>query len=343
MNLFPLAALRSPPPRSPCRLRCTQRHAGAKRPGIQVLRHRQSGRRRTGRPAASGSRRAAATTSTRTTSHGRLRRRRRLRRAARLRHGRIQRLHLRRSAAATPSRPSSSTRARRLSDPFVIEKIRNAEAIFIAGGDQSNYIRYWKDTPVEDAINFVAAKPAPIGGTSAGMAVLGEYVYSAEGEESLTSAGRARRSLRAGPDAGPRISLAAATRERHHRPAPPGARPHRAHGRPALAAAGGRLVRSAARDRGRPRDGAAHRPRDRHGRGLCDGRPPDALRVFHGAGRTAVAVQSGRAAHDRARLPSTGSGPAGASTSRRGAGNGGIAYELRVEDGVLHSSRESNY
>ena len=72
-------------------------------------------------------------------------------------------------------------------DPFVIRTIRNAEALFIAGGDQSNYIRYWKDTPVEDAINFVAAKPAPIGGTSAGMAVLGEYVYSAEGKESLTS------------------------------------------------------------------------------------------------------------------------------------------------------------
>ena len=74
------------------------------------------------------------------------------------------------------------------SDPFVIEKIRNAEALFIAGGDQSNYIRYWKDTPVEDAINFVAAKPAPVGGTSAGMAVMGEFVYSAEGAESLTSA-----------------------------------------------------------------------------------------------------------------------------------------------------------
>jgi cyanophycinase len=75
-----------------------------------------------------------------------------------------------------------------MTDLYVIETIRNAEAIFIAGGDQSNYIRYWKDTPVEDAINFVAAKPAPIGGTSAGMAVLGEYVYSAEGMESLTSA-----------------------------------------------------------------------------------------------------------------------------------------------------------
>lgn len=65
-------------------------------------------------------------------------------------------------------------------DPFVIETIRNAEALFIAGGDQSNYVKFWAGTPVVDAINFVANKPAPIGGTSAGMAVLGEFVYSAK-------------------------------------------------------------------------------------------------------------------------------------------------------------------
>ncbi len=74
-------------------------------------------------------------------------------------------------------------------DPFVIETIRNAEAIFIAGGDQSNYIRFWQDTPVQDAINFVAAKPAPIGGTSAGMAVLGEFVYNSMTESVTTGSG----------------------------------------------------------------------------------------------------------------------------------------------------------
>ena len=74
------------------------------------------------------------------------------------------------------------------SDPYVVETVRNAEALFIAGGDQSNYVRYWKGTPLEDAINFVAAKPAPIGGTSAGMAILGEFAYSAMTPESLTSA-----------------------------------------------------------------------------------------------------------------------------------------------------------
>ena len=73
-------------------------------------------------------------------------------------------------------------------DPWVVATIRNAEALFIAGGDQSRYVRFWKDTPVEDAINYVAAKPAPIGGTSAGMAVLGEFVYSAMSPESLTAA-----------------------------------------------------------------------------------------------------------------------------------------------------------
>ena len=73
-------------------------------------------------------------------------------------------------------------------DPYVVETVRNAEALFIAGGDQGNYVRYWKGTPLEDAINFVAAKPAPVGGTSAGMAVMGEFVYSAMTPESLTSA-----------------------------------------------------------------------------------------------------------------------------------------------------------
>ena len=73
-------------------------------------------------------------------------------------------------------------------DPFVINTIRNAEALFIAGGDQSDYVNFWKNTPVEDAINFVAAKPAPVGGTSAGMAIMSQFLYSAMSNSSLTSA-----------------------------------------------------------------------------------------------------------------------------------------------------------
>jgi cyanophycinase-like exopeptidase len=72
-------------------------------------------------------------------------------------------------------------------NPAVIQKIRNAEALFISGGDQSIYVDLWKNTPIEDAINFVAAKPAPIGGTSAGMAVMAQFVNSAMGRFTLTS------------------------------------------------------------------------------------------------------------------------------------------------------------
>jgi cyanophycinase-like exopeptidase len=66
------------------------------------------------------------------------------------------------------------------SDPFVLQTIRNAEALFIAGGDQSNYVNNWKATPVEDAIHELAARRIPIAGTSAGTAILGEFVYSAQ-------------------------------------------------------------------------------------------------------------------------------------------------------------------
>lgn len=65
------------------------------------------------------------------------------------------------------------------SDPFVVNTIRNAEALFIAGGDQFNYVSYWKGTPVEDAIHHLVTRNVPIGGTSAGLAVMSEFVFSA--------------------------------------------------------------------------------------------------------------------------------------------------------------------
>ena len=68
-------------------------------------------------------------------------------------------------------------------DPAVAEIIRKAEVIFIAGGDQATYIRGWKGTPVEAAINEGIAAGKPIGGTSAGLAVEGEFVYGALGDK----------------------------------------------------------------------------------------------------------------------------------------------------------------
>lgn len=65
------------------------------------------------------------------------------------------------------------------SDPRVIAALKNADGIFLAGGDQSNYIRYWKGTPVQAALDAHVAANRPIGGSSAGLAVLGRYSYGA--------------------------------------------------------------------------------------------------------------------------------------------------------------------
>lgn len=64
-------------------------------------------------------------------------------------------------------------------DDEVLQYIRDAEAIFFAGGDQSLYVAYWKDTEVQSIIQSKLVN-ITVGGTSAGLAVLGEWIYSAE-------------------------------------------------------------------------------------------------------------------------------------------------------------------
>jgi cyanophycinase len=72
-------------------------------------------------------------------------------------------------------------------DPFVASTIRNAEAIWIAGGDQSNYINDWTGSAVQTELNAAIARGVPIGGTSAGMNVLSQFVYSALRSQGVTS------------------------------------------------------------------------------------------------------------------------------------------------------------
>jgi cyanophycinase len=67
-------------------------------------------------------------------------------------------------------------------DPKVAEIIRQAEMVFIAGGDQARYINWWTNTPVQEALNADVAAEKPIGGTSAGLALMGQYIYSAQGD-----------------------------------------------------------------------------------------------------------------------------------------------------------------
>ena len=91
-------------------------------------------------------------------------------------------------------------------EPFVAEAISQAAAIFIAGGDQSNYINFWINTPVQTALNEAIKRGVPIGGTSAGLAVMGEFAYSAQGDRPDDPNLDSKTAL-ADPF-GPRISLA---------------------------------------------------------------------------------------------------------------------------------------
>lgn len=69
---------------------------------------------------------------------------------------------------------------------MVLDTIRNAEAVFIAGGDQATYLDLWQGTGVQSTLQTLAVDTAT-GGTSAGMAILGQFVYSAS-DGSVTSA-----------------------------------------------------------------------------------------------------------------------------------------------------------
>lgn len=66
-------------------------------------------------------------------------------------------------------------------DAFVLDRIAKAEAIWIAGGNQWNYVNYWKTSSVGQLLDHhINSKQAPIGGTSAGMAILGGTYFSAQ-------------------------------------------------------------------------------------------------------------------------------------------------------------------
>jgi beta-aspartyl-peptidase (threonine type) len=74
------------------------------------------------------------------------------------------------------------------SDPKVAAILKHADGIFIAGGDQANYVRYWKDTAVAAALDAHVRSGKPIGGTSAGLAILGGAAYGALDGGSIDSA-----------------------------------------------------------------------------------------------------------------------------------------------------------
>jgi cyanophycinase len=64
------------------------------------------------------------------------------------------------------------------SDSIVLNLVQNAEAIFFAGGDQNDYVEYFADTQVMSIINSKLGN-VTVGGTSAGLAIQGNIIYTA--------------------------------------------------------------------------------------------------------------------------------------------------------------------
>jgi cyanophycinase len=60
------------------------------------------------------------------------------------------------------------------------DELITAKGIFIRGGNQWDYIRFWKGTKVDSAIQYVFNSGGVIAGTSAGAAVLGDIDFSAQ-------------------------------------------------------------------------------------------------------------------------------------------------------------------
>ncbi|RZA17849.1 MAG: peptidase T [Lysobacteraceae bacterium] len=64
-------------------------------------------------------------------------------------------------------------------DPQILAALKRADGIFLAGGDQSRYVRFWRGTPIAEALDAHVRAGKPLGGTSAGLAMQGEYLYGA--------------------------------------------------------------------------------------------------------------------------------------------------------------------
>jgi len=73
-------------------------------------------------------------------------------------------------------------------DKSVVETVRNAEVVFFAGGDQCDYVNNFRGNEIGRAVESVYARGGGVGGTSAGEAIQGEFVYDGCGTDGATSA-----------------------------------------------------------------------------------------------------------------------------------------------------------
>ena len=54
-------------------------------------------------------------------------------------------------------------------DPAVVEIIRHAEAVFIAGGNQARYVNFWRGTAVQEASTPISPAAGPSAAPAPGL------------------------------------------------------------------------------------------------------------------------------------------------------------------------------
>ena len=77
---------------------------------------------------------------------------------------------------------------RKAGSAYVSDAVSKANLVWMAGGDQSQYISNWKGTRLAQAVKDAYARGAVVGGTSAGMVASGEWMYDPAGVSAVTPA-----------------------------------------------------------------------------------------------------------------------------------------------------------
>lgn len=74
--------------------------------------------------------------------------------------------------AVTASRLASS-------DPALLDAVQEADAVLMSGGAQGTYLDLWRDTPLQAGLQRHVMAGKPLAGLSAGLAMMGEWCFSA--------------------------------------------------------------------------------------------------------------------------------------------------------------------
>ncbi|MGF1572176.1 MAG: cyanophycinase [Sumerlaeia bacterium] len=79
--------------------------------------------------------------------------------------------------------------AEQANSDYVAWAIETAEMVWIAGGDQSAYLEAWRGTRAQKALQSVWDKGGVVGGTSAGLAILGQFIFDPLNVDATNSVG----------------------------------------------------------------------------------------------------------------------------------------------------------